>query len=79
LSDQYQKTEAPKGEIVLVIAGFDAQALQKDLAGEDAWVHTLEKALKKLSTREASDFVAAKTGLPRKMIYQKALMLKEKS
>lgn len=61
-------SDPPRGEVVIVI----------DRAGESAPVDLdseLEKALASMSVRDASDYVAAATGLPRREVYQAALRL----
>ncbi|HEX2257531.1 MAG TPA: 16S rRNA (cytidine(1402)-2'-O)-methyltransferase [Afifellaceae bacterium] len=64
---------APKGEIVVVVAPPEegrAEISQADLDGR------LAEALAGHSIRDASDRVAAETGLPRRTVYQRALALK---
>jgi 16S rRNA (cytidine1402-2'-O)-methyltransferase len=60
--------EPPKGEIVVVISGpSEAEATEKDILA------MLETALKTMSVRDASESVAAATGMPKKEIYRMAL------
>lgn len=72
LARRYGGTEAPKGEIVVVVgppAPADAAAAE---AGLDA---LLKDALAVHSLRDAVDRVAAETGLPRRKVYARALDL----
>lgn len=67
----YHEQGAPRGEIVLVIDG------QKSKPSEGiALDEQLLKALQKMSVKEAVDTVRGVTGLPRKVIYARALELK---
>ena len=61
----------PKGEVTLVVAGAEAET-ELDEAGLDA---RLTAALEGASLRDAVSRVAAATGLPRKLVYRRALEL----
>jgi 16S rRNA (cytidine1402-2'-O)-methyltransferase len=75
LAMHYEEAGAPKGEIVVVVAPPGDEA-PLDHAGLDA---KIKAALKKLSLKDASAAIAAETGIPRKEIYARALMLAEKN
>lgn len=68
----YNKSGAPKGEIVLVIHPPEA----KDYSPDDLRA-ALTEALKTMRTKEAAQFVAEHTGAPVKDLYTLALGLKE--
>lgn len=69
LSDAYQ-SETPKGEIVVLISQGDSETVSElDLESE------LKAALAGQSLRDAVDFVSAKFGLKRRLVYRKALEL----
>ncbi|MGH6769688.1 MAG: 16S rRNA (cytidine(1402)-2'-O)-methyltransferase [Xanthobacteraceae bacterium] len=70
LARHYANRDAPRGEIVLVVAPLVAQASEP--ADIDAM---LRAALARLSVKEAVAEIAAVTGLPRRGIYQRALAL----
>ena len=63
----------PKGEVTLVVAGFEADAE----AGAETLDARLTEALTGASLRDAVDQVAAATGLPRRRVYRRALELAE--
>jgi len=73
LAAAYAAEGAPKGEIVVVVAGPGA-APEIDAAALDQMIID---ALVDLSVRDAAEKIAAKTGLPRKQIYSRALALKD--
>lgn len=64
---------APKGEIVVVVGPPPAGG--EDVAVEDLDA-ALEKALARMSTKEAARAVADQLGLPRREVYNRALSLK---
>ena len=73
LADQYEASGPPKGEIVIVIGPGTKQS-----AGEASMVNTdetLQLALKHMSVKSASAFVAELLGEKRKAIYSRALEL----
>jgi 16S rRNA (cytidine1402-2'-O)-methyltransferase len=73
LAEHYHRTGSPKGEVVVVVApaGHAGPAL------EDAEVDTLlRRALAKSGTRDAAAEVAARTGLSRRKLYERAIALK---
>ena len=67
----YERHGQPKGEIVIIV---DAPGESAGL-GEDAIDAALLAAMVKLSQRDAVAVVAAELGLPRKIVYARALML----
>ncbi|HEY1719696.1 MAG TPA: 16S rRNA (cytidine(1402)-2'-O)-methyltransferase [Magnetospirillaceae bacterium] len=71
LTAHYAAADTPKGEIVIVI-GPPADDAAPDAASVDAM---LTEALRTLSVREAAAQVTAMTGLPRRVIYTRALEL----
>lgn len=74
LAEHYAQAGSPRGEIVIVVGPPSAEAPVKDAeAGLDA---KLEAALASHSVREAAALVAAETGLPRRMVYARALSLR---
>jgi len=73
LAAAYAAEGAPKGEIVVVVAGPGA-APEIDAAALDQMIID---ALVDLSVRDAAEKIAAETGLPRKQIYSRALALKD--
>ena len=68
---QAYRAEAPRGEIVLVIA--PPPAVQRATAAETETL--LRQALARVSLKDAVGEVADATGLPRREIYQRALAL----
>lgn len=74
LAGHYAAAGAPKGEIVVVI-GPATGPVQDDAEDLDA---RLEEALSTLRLKEAVAQVAADTGLPRKTVYARALILSGK-
>ncbi len=70
LAAHYQTNGPPRGEVVVIVGGPDpalAPAIDLDSA--------LTAALASLSVRDATDRVAAATGLPRRQVYARALDL----
>ncbi len=68
----YKEKGAPKGEIVLLIAGAE----KTDYS--DAQIEAmLRDALETMSSKDASAFVAEQTGLPRKQLYNLVLSMKD--
>lgn len=71
----YEEEGAPKGEIVIVVGAAAA-------GSEESWTEAkVEKLIKDMmkdgmSVKDASAFVAAKTGWKKSDVYQKALLLK---
>ncbi|MDJ0949955.1 MAG: 16S rRNA (cytidine(1402)-2'-O)-methyltransferase [Alphaproteobacteria bacterium] len=72
LADHYAAADAPKGEVVILVAGaadgpaeFDEAALDEQLCA----------ALAQTSLKQAVATVSAATGLPRRQIYARALAL----
>ena len=73
LAGHYQETGPPRGEIVVVVGGPAADAPDK---AEDIDQQIMD-ALLHMSVREASEAIAMATGLPRRQIYARALILKD--
>lgn len=74
LRDHYRAAGAPRGEVVIVVGPPSKE--QADPAGQDADLdRMLEVALNRYRLKEAVAQVAAKTGLPRKQVYARALGL----
>ena len=74
LSENLERRETIKGEIVLVVAPPDKAT--GDHGDSDA---ALKAALKKLSVKDAAALVAALTGQSKKDLYTRALEIKGKS
>jgi 16S rRNA (cytidine1402-2'-O)-methyltransferase len=74
LAAHYRTTGPPKGEIVVIAAPPEAEAV----ATEEDLDAQLTSALRTASLREASAAVAAATGLPRRQVYARALALRGK-
>ncbi|MEO1187456.1 MAG: 16S rRNA (cytidine(1402)-2'-O)-methyltransferase [Pseudomonadota bacterium] len=72
LAAHYTETGPPKGEIVVLVGPPDAP--QADEQTVDA---ALVEALKSQSVKQASAEVAALFGLPKRNVYQRALILKD--
>lgn len=70
----YTDEAAPKGEIVLVIAAADKEALSE--ADVDA---ALREALQSMPTKKAAAHVAQATGLSKSALYDRVLALKDES
>ncbi|MDX1574782.1 MAG: 16S rRNA (cytidine(1402)-2'-O)-methyltransferase [Kiloniellales bacterium] len=73
LSAEIAAAGPPKGEVTLVVAGAE-KAATVDAAGLDA---QLIAALENASLRDAVSRVASATGLPRKLVYRRALALSQ--
>ena len=78
LAAHYEKSGAPKGEIVVVVGAPSADAIEK-------WTdETVDAALSRMmdeegmSVKDASAFIAAQSGLKKSGIYQRALLLRNK-
>jgi 16S rRNA (cytidine1402-2'-O)-methyltransferase len=71
LAAEYGASEAPKGEIVIVVGATEARAL----ISEDALDREIVETLAKLSVKDAAAALAAKHGLPRRRVYARALAL----
>ncbi len=72
LAGEIEAADAPRGEIVIVIAPPEEQAGLVDSAELDA---LLRQALGRLSVKEAVAEIAVITGRPRREVYQRALAL----
>lgn len=70
--ERLERDGDPKGEIVLVIGRSDETEVQGD------WEGQLDAALKVMSLKEAVSAVVEATGLPKKQVYNTALLLKNK-
>ena len=72
LAAHYRDATEPKGEIVIVIAppGDDVEQISANALDEK-----LRDALKKLSVKDAAEAVAGETGVKRREVYQRALLL----
>ena len=70
LAEIYRETDAPKGEVVVVVGPPEDMP-----AGADDIDALLTEALSGMSVRDAAATVAAATGAPRKEIYRRALDL----
>ena len=73
LAAHYAETGPPKGEIVIVVGPPDGAPAEIDAATLDARLNTALAG--GASTRDAASAVAAETGLPRKSVYARALVL----
>lgn len=72
LAATYGAVDAPKGEIVLVVAGAPAAQAQVD---DDSLDAALKDALTSMSVRDAAATVATALGQPRRLVYARALAL----
>lgn len=72
LAEHYGQAGAPKGEVVIVVAGAAGCAAALPEQAVDA---RLVEALATMSVRDAAAAVAAETGLPRRRLYARALAL----
>ena len=72
LAAHYSEASEPKGEIVIVVAPPAAEA---KTISSDALDTKLTAALKMLSVKDAADAVVAETGMKRREVYQRALVL----
>ena len=73
LALHYAEIEPPKGEAVLLFGPPEHQ----DETSEAELDEMLADALARLTVKDAAKEIAAKTGLPRKTIYDRAVQLKE--
>lgn len=73
LADFYEKAETPKGEIVLLVAPDETQAVFKN------WEDILREHLKTKSLSDAVAETATMTGMSKRVLYARALLLKEPS
>ena len=71
LVEHYKEAGNPKGEVVIVVAPPAAQTC--DAASLDI---ALEAALEDMSLKDAVSYVTEQSELPKKMVYQRALELK---
>ncbi|MBI1216721.1 MAG: 16S rRNA (cytidine(1402)-2'-O)-methyltransferase [Alphaproteobacteria bacterium] len=78
LAAHYAKEGPPKGEIVIVTGGPEA-ATARDWSGEEVDA-LLKKAMEEdgMRVKDASAFVATRTGLRKGDVYQRALLLKNR-
>ncbi len=74
LAEYYGRTGAPKGEMVIVVA--PPVAIAVDEAEVDAM---LGRALETMSTRDAAAKVAARTRVPRRRLYARALAVRKRA
>jgi 16S rRNA (cytidine1402-2'-O)-methyltransferase len=72
LAAHYGGVPPPKGEIVVVVG---PPAASDDAVSADALDQALGVALARMSLKDASEAVAAATGLPRRAVYARALAL----
>lgn len=75
LAQEYQAREQVKGEVTIVIAPPAPQPVPTDIEVDER----LRRALEEGSVRAAATAVAEETQLPRKMLYARALALKDRS
>ncbi len=75
LADHYRDAGAPKGEVVIVVAGCPQDAETVSDAALDA---QLEAALARMSVKDAVASVTQATGAPRRRVYARALTLTRK-
>lgn len=78
LAAHYAAAGAPKGEIVILVGGTSEEAAREAMS-EDALDAALDTALATMSVKDASVAVAEATGLPRREVYQRALVLAGRS
>ncbi len=69
-------TNQQRGEIVLVVAGYDQDQVQEDTAATD---RLLQRLLQDLSVKAAAQLAADLTGIKKNELYQRALMIKAQS
>ena len=73
LAAAYEREGPPRGEVVILLGPQPAEVQQEDAeASLDARLRAL---LEERSLRDAVDQVAAETGLPRRQVYKRALIL----
>lgn len=76
LAAYYREAGAPKGEIVVVVGGAPESHQEIDQDDLDRMIAT---ALASHHVKDAAQRVATQTGLPKRDIYARALLLREKS
>ncbi len=69
----YADAPQPKGEIVILVGPPGRADAAADAADLDT---ALKAAMETLSVREAAALVAAETGVPRRVVYARALKLR---
>lgn len=74
LASHYAQAGAPKGEIVVLVAGH----MPSDGQSAEDVTALLEQALLEKSLKDAVSEITSLTGLPKRQIYQKALALSKK-
>jgi 16S rRNA (cytidine1402-2'-O)-methyltransferase len=74
LAERYAGEDAPKGEIVVLI-GPPGDEAASEADGDEAIDQKLREHLAKLSVKDAVAIVAQETGLPRKRVYGRAVIL----
>ena len=78
LAQHYAEAGAPKGELAIVVGGASEEA-EREAVTEDVLDAALDAALTTMSVKDASTAVAEATGLPRREVYQRALLLAGRS
>jgi 16S rRNA (cytidine1402-2'-O)-methyltransferase len=74
LASHYEKSDAPKGEIVVVVSPPDASA---KIISEEEIDAQLKRAMKRSSLKDAVAAVAEETGAKRRDVYARALALSD--
>lgn len=77
LAARYRASGPPKGELVIIVGPSETAA--RVAATVDALDAELSAALATMSIKDASAVVAASTGQPRRVVYQRALQLAGRS
>lgn len=72
LAAYYAASDAPRGEIVVVVGGKSQHVIEVEAPDLD---EALEEALSRLSVKDAAAAVALKTGIARREVYSRALAL----
>jgi 16S rRNA (cytidine1402-2'-O)-methyltransferase len=75
LATHYRESGPPKGEIVVVVGGAPEVTLDVSEVDLDALLH---QALTSMRVKEAANEVADKTGLPRRDVYARAVILSKR-
>jgi 16S rRNA (cytidine1402-2'-O)-methyltransferase len=75
LADYYQESGAPRGEIVVVVGGAPEVTLEVSASDLDA---LLMSALATHRVKDAANEVATATGLPRRDVYARAVVLSKR-
>ncbi len=73
LAEHYAVEGPPKGEIVLVVG--PAPEREEPALDDGVLEKRIKDALKTMSVKEAAEFLAQETGLPRRAIYEKAVRI----